>query len=247
MRARHGSRSDRRHERRASPPLGRACTGILVVVFLPLVFLWEPPPPGVGASASPQMGGTPETDRLAKPTLPANPTQAAKGAEVYWLACMACHGDRGQGLTQEWRAAWGPEDQNCWQSKCHAANYPPGGFKLPQYIPPVVGPNALARFQTALDLYEYIKENMPWHAPGTLSEEEYWQLTAYLVRANGKDPGLEPLTPSRAAAIRLHPEDERSNTSKVIWGLAFVGGLGTIGLGIWWAHRRAGRPTQAVH
>ncbi len=56
---------------------------------------------------------TPTVDRLAEPTLPANPSQADLGAVVYWLSCMVCHGDRGQGLTEEWRAVAGQEDMNC--------------------------------------------------------------------------------------------------------------------------------------
>src|SRR5512145_1765717 len=45
----------------------------------------------------------PTPDRLAEPTLPAEPSQADKGAQVYWLACLPCHGDRGQGLTEEFK------------------------------------------------------------------------------------------------------------------------------------------------
>src|SRR5215467_8930723 len=46
---------------------------------------------------------TPTIDRLAEPTLPAQPSQADYGSQVYWLNCSPCHGDRGQGLTDEFR------------------------------------------------------------------------------------------------------------------------------------------------
>ena len=47
---------------------------------------------------------TPTVDRLAAPpTVPA-PNQADEGAQLYWLYCQPCHGDQGQGLTDEWRA-----------------------------------------------------------------------------------------------------------------------------------------------
>jgi len=42
-------------------------------------------------------------DRLAAPPTVYPPTQADQGAQVYWFVCMVCHGDRGQGLTDEWR------------------------------------------------------------------------------------------------------------------------------------------------
>lgn len=143
-------------------------------------------------------------DRLAPPPLPAQPTQADYGAHVYWLSCMACHGDRGQGLTDEWRAAWAPGDRNCWQSKCHAANHPPEGFLLPYAVPPVIGAGTLTKFMTAADLYAYLKARMPWHQPGSLPDDQYWQLTAYLIRANGLLPNADfTLTPANARSVRL--------------------------------------------
>ena len=138
----------------------------------------------IPAAASPSLA-TPTADRLAKPTLPATPSQADLGAVEYWFSCMVCHGYRGQGLTEEWRAASGPEDMNCWQSKCHASNHPPEGFVLPPFAPQVIGPGALGRFASAADLHGYISEEMPWQMPGLLDEQVYWQLTAFLLRENG--------------------------------------------------------------
>ena len=106
-------------------------------------------------------------DRLAAPPTVYPPTQADQGAQVYWLVCMVCHGDRGQGLTDEWRMVGGAQDQNCWQSKCHAPNHPPHGFVFQKYVPPVIAPGLLTRFATALDLHDFIQNNMPWQAPGS--------------------------------------------------------------------------------
>ena len=75
-----------------------------------------PPPPAAMASST-------EESWLILPDLPPTATQADVGAEIYRLVCQDCHGNRGQGLTDEWRAEWDPEDQNCWQSKCHAPNH----------------------------------------------------------------------------------------------------------------------------
>jgi hypothetical protein len=119
---------------------------------------------------------------------------------------MVCHGDLGQGLTDEWRGVLDPEDQNCWQSGCHHTRHPPGGFIFPKYVPPVAGPDVLSHYPTALHLHDYVQARMPWQARGTRSEDEYWQLTAFLLRLNGVDPGAEDLNPARAAAIVLNPE-----------------------------------------
>ena len=132
--------------------------------------------------------------------LPPNATQLEYGAEVYRLVCKACHGDRGQGLTDDWRAQWEPEDQNCWQSKCHALNHPPDGFYLP-IGPAVVGPPVLI-FETAQDLYDYNHNYMPWHDPGSMTQKESWSVTAYILKINNIDPGPE-LGPETASQIRL--------------------------------------------
>ncbi|MCC6957096.1 MAG: c-type cytochrome [Anaerolineales bacterium] len=153
----------------------------------------EPPPPDM----------PPLPRRLDPPPTVYPPTQVSQGSGVYYLVCMACHGDQGQGLTDEWRGALDLPDQNCWQSKCHAANHPPGGFVFPKIVPALASPGMLARFDTALDLYLYIKNQMPFQAPGSLSDEEYWQLTAFLLALNRVEPGQPELDAENAAGIEL--------------------------------------------
>ncbi len=150
---------------------------------------------------------TPDADRLAKPALtnPQNPTQLDQGSLNYWLICMTCHGDRGEGLTDEWRAVIG-KDQNCWASKCHGANHPPEGFTIPRdRLPPaVIGPGSLTRFNTAQELYDYILASMPWWKPGSLTQEKAWALTAYLLKKNGTLPQGIVLNGTDASAIPVH-------------------------------------------
>jgi hypothetical protein len=142
-------------------------------------------------------------DDLPTPFVPEDPTQAEAGAEHFYQICLACHGDWGQGLTEEWRAEWG-EDQNCWKSKCHASNHPPEGFELPTYIPPVLGLGSLNRFETADELFEYISITMPWWNPGSLSDEQAWEVTAFLLRERGEVLNEVSLDPSTAPVFRLH-------------------------------------------
>ena len=139
--------------------------------------------------------------QIGVPALPAGATQADYGAEIYRLVCRDCHGNRGQGLTADWIAAWAPEDQNCWKSKCHAANHPPDGFSLPRYVPPLDGVQFLSRFKNALDVYNYISQAMPWQDPGYLAADQYWQATAFLLRLNGMDPGNLALEAQNAASF----------------------------------------------
>jgi cytochrome c len=147
-----------------------------------------------------------EHERLAPPPMSDPPTQVELGHYVYYLSCMACHGDWGQGLTEEWRNVLNPFDRNCWQSKCHAANHPPEGFKLPRHAPPVIGENTLVDYQTADDLHTYLSAEMPWPFPGLLEEEQNWQLAAFLADANGVAASKEPLGPDNAAHLFLRPD-----------------------------------------
>ena len=146
---------------------------------------------------------TPTVDRLAEPTMPASPTQADLGARVYWLSCLPCHGDKGQGLTDEFRAAYPPDDQNCWESGCHGANPYESGFTLPKSIPAVVSETALIKFADAAQLESYIRSTMPYWDPGSLTEEDAWMVTAFVLRSNGLWDGLTELGPGNASQVRI--------------------------------------------
>lgn len=126
-------------------------------------------------------------ERLAEPTLPADPSVADHGAQDYWLRCMACHGDRGQGLTDEFRRLYPPDHQNCWTSGCHGDRPYQDGFTLPESVPPVIGPQALTSFEDAQTLSTYVRAAMPWQEPGSLSGQEYDRIVVFLLRENGMD------------------------------------------------------------
>ena len=147
---------------------------------------------------------TPTLDRLAEPTLPAIPAQPDNGAQVYWGYCLPCHGDKGQGLTAEFRKTYPPEEEYCWQSGCHGARPYENGFTLPPTVPAVIGPAALRKFPTAANLHGYISAAMPFWKPGILTEEQSWQVTAFLLRDNGLWGGGE-VGPANADLIRVGP------------------------------------------
>jgi quinol-cytochrome oxidoreductase complex cytochrome b subunit len=162
---------------------------------------------------------------LSEPIMPENPRLADKGAVLYWEICMACHGDRGQGLTEEWRERGFGEDANCWQSKCHASNHPPEGFILTRIIPPVVGEGTLNRFVTAEDLQPYLLASMPWWNPKSLSAEDAWALTAYLLRENSVLAWDNEFNPEQASLAPVH-HTIRSQTHERIWQWILLACLG---------------------
>lgn len=142
------------------------------------------------------------SSRLDQPTLPAAPSQADEGAVDFWLNCMVCHGDRGQGLTEEFRMIYPPEEQNCWQSGCHGNRPYEQGFTLPGKVPPLIGDQAdLNKFFTAAALQGFIGATMPWHNPGSLEQDVYWRLTAFLLRENGYANPFPVLNAENAAQV----------------------------------------------
>ena len=125
-------------------------------------------------------------DRLGEPSLPSKPTQFEKGRHLFWLNCMTCHGERGQGLTDEFRDLY-VEEKNCWARGCHAGHNGDMGFPIPRTIPPIISSTGhLPPFATAQQLFEYLKSTHPPQNPGFMPASDYWALTAYLLVQNDR-------------------------------------------------------------
>lgn len=181
-----------------------ARTALLACAWAFLLSGCQPDSRGVGPEAGP-ITASPTPDRLAPPVVPANPSQAEQGAYAYWQYCLPCHGDRGQGLTEDFRQLYPPEDEYCWESGCHGERPYPNGWTLPTTVPAVVGPDSLARFDNAGALFVFVRNAMPFQAPGSLDEETYWQIVAFLVEGQGQSLGDETLGPANASDIPLGP------------------------------------------
>jgi mono/diheme cytochrome c family protein len=121
------------------------------------------------------------------------------GGEVFCQRCRTCHGDRGQGLTPEFRQIFPPELQDCWATGCHSQTGFEGGFALPREVPPVIGESSRARFTSASALDDYIRAQMPYQAPGKLGSDERNRVVTFLAWENHlppEGPDQETTTPS---------------------------------------------------
>ncbi len=173
--------------------------GFAWLAALPVRADGEPTPTPTPARAT--LGMSDPTTWLEPP--PPGNSQAERGAFTYWMRCMVCHGDKGQGLAV-FRAQYPPQDQNCSQPKCHGGPRPGAGFSFPD-APPIEGPGTLARFKTASDLYGFISTRMPYQVPGTMTSEEYWDLTAYLLKQHNALPASLLLNPANAGTVLVNP------------------------------------------
>ena len=92
--------------------------------------------------------------------LPPGGGKAADGAKVYAEKCAACHGDKGQGGIAG-QVIGGPPKATL-----------DGGKTIANFWP------------AATTLFDFIRRAMPYTQPGSLSNQEVYALTAYLLAAN---------------------------------------------------------------
>jgi polar amino acid transport system substrate-binding protein len=107
--------------------------------------------------------------------------QASMGKELYGKYCAACHGANGEGGKV-------PEQF---------------GKMAGTKVSPVAGPGYLPKMKTAGQAYEFSMKNMPADKPGSLKNDEYIQIIAFALQANGIAPDSDPLTPASAKKIKL--------------------------------------------
>jgi len=148
---------------------------VFVLFFLLLVFAI------VVASA-------PEKDRRIHSSIlvDTDNVQVLRGAEAYYQYCAVCHGDTAKGL-DEARLAFPEEHQNC--ERCHRPSASPlysdnewaGRRAFSIGVAPALHKNKTLEMQdkTADEAV------MPRHAPSSLEDETYLDITAFLLEANG--------------------------------------------------------------
>lgn len=165
-----------------------------VTLFLLLLVLFVAQPYQMTIAQEESASPTPTYDPLAEPPLPPNPTEYELGRNLYWHWCMTCHGDRGQGLTDEFRGIWEPEHQNCWGRGCHAGRSGDEGFPIPTVVPAIVNENHLERFASLQELADFLRATHPPQSPGTLKDDEYRAIALFVFTMNERSLVRIPIT-----------------------------------------------------
>jgi len=117
--------------------------------------------------------------------LPSGSGTVSHGREVFEQQCAACHGDKGQG---------GVGDQLA------------GGQGTLATAKPVrtVG----SYWPYAPTLFDYIRRAMPQNAPQSLSNEDVYAVSAYILNLNGLLPADATLDAKAMAAIKMPNRDK---------------------------------------
>lgn len=72
--------------------------------------------------------------------------------------------------------------------------------------PPIIGRgNALADYRNARRLFNFLLESMPNDEPGTLSQQQYYDVVAFLLARNSWNSQGLPVDASTAESISLGP------------------------------------------
>jgi hypothetical protein len=158
----------------------------LAALFLPFFVLLVMYPFQKTIAQQAIVSPTPTYDPLAEPPLPENPTEFELGRNLYWHWCMTCHGDVGQGLTDEFRGIWVEDHQNCWGRGCHAGHSGDLGFPIPTVVPALVSDSHLAQFASIQELSDFLKTTHPPQSPGILKGEEYHAIALFVFAMNGR-------------------------------------------------------------
>jgi cytochrome c len=101
--------------------------------------------------------------------LPAGRGSVAQGRQVYAAQCAACHG---------------PEAKGGAQYQYPAALF--GGIGSMTKVPRILTPGSM--YPYAPILFDYMRRSMPMDRPQTLSNDEVYALSAYLLNLNGLVP-----------------------------------------------------------
>jgi len=114
------------------------------------------------------------------------------------LAQISTHGTSGIGPFTLAQVDSGRTAYNEYCAACHGYNLQNGTHRTS-----LIGPGFIAGWgtRTTWEYYRYVSYRMPNREPGSLTPETYSAIIAYILAANGAQPGIETLTPLSSVRI----------------------------------------------
>ena len=120
--------------------------------------------------------------------LPRGSGTVAQGRTIYAQQCASCHGANGEGIP--------PANPPLVGRPAQAENFPFGNNPR---LPRTIG----NYWPYATTVFDYVRRAMPLNAPGSLSDDEVYAVTAYLLAANQIIPMTATLDSASLAAVKM--------------------------------------------
>lgn len=123
--------------------------------------------------------------------LPAGKGTAAEGAKIYGAQCASCHGLRGEGMAPAYPKLVGRD--------------PKEGFPFGR--DPALVKTIGNYWPHATTLFDYVRRTMPFLQPGSLSDDQVYAVTAWLLAQNEIIPADATLDAAALKAVRMPARD----------------------------------------
>ena len=164
--------------------------------------------PGVGRAATPAEVAAWDIDvRPDFKGLPKGAGSVAKGQEVWEAKCASCHGVFGESNEVFSPLVGGTTKDDLATGRVARLNDP----SFP-------GRTTLMKLSNLSTLWDYINRAMPWNAPKSLSTEEVYSVTAYLLNMGGVLPDNFTLSDTNIASVqKLLPNRNGTTTDHGLW------------------------------
>ena len=120
--------------------------------------------------------------------LPPGSGSVTEGAAVYAKQCANCHGARGEGIAPAYPALVGRDSAT--ENFAFTKDWKP---------PKTIG----NYWPYATTLFDYVRRAMPHAAPGSLTNNEVYALSAWLLSANGVIGADRTLDATSLAAVKM--------------------------------------------
>ena len=188
--------------------VGSACTIVVMVAVAGQSVMAQTAYPGVGRPATAKEVAAWDIDvRPDFKGLPKGSGTVAKGQEVWEGKCASCHGVFGESNEVFSPLVGGTTKDDIKTGR--VAHLNDNGFP---------GRTTLMKVSTVSTLWDYINRAMPWTAPKSLSNEEVYAVTAYLLHLGGVVPDNFALSDTNIAdAQKLLPNRNGATTDHGMW------------------------------
>jgi cytochrome c551/c552 len=173
--------------------------------------------PGIGRAATPQEVAAWDIDvRADFKGLPAGSGSVRKGQLVWEEKCASCHGVFGESNQVFNPLVGGTTAQDIETGRV-------ASLKRPDYP----GRTTLMKVATLSTLWDYVNRAMPWNQPKSLSVEEVYAVTAYMLNLGGVLPDDFTLSDRNMAQVQKRlPNRNGTLSAHALWPGREFGGTG---------------------